>query len=97
MSSRRGRGGRDAVDFVVFIRFGGIFFVFFVRFFSSSFERTRPAASMRPPCLIYLSISSTPYLEFRRAGAEESSATVKYGMENITKYISNHISCWVSA
>ena len=31
--------------------FSGFFFVFF-------FERTRPAASMRPPCLIYLSTSS---------------------------------------
>ena len=30
-------------------------FVFFQRFF---FERTRPAASMRPPCLIYLSTSA---------------------------------------
>ena len=29
---------------------------FFFRFFF--FERTRPAASMRPPCLIYLSTSS---------------------------------------
>ena len=34
---------------------GAIFFVFFsVLFF---FERTRPAASMRLPCLIYLSTS----------------------------------------
>ena len=32
------------------------FFVFLSRFFS--FERTRPAASMRPPCLIYLSTST---------------------------------------
>ena len=31
------------------------FFVFFFRFFI--FERARPAASMRPPCLIYLSTS----------------------------------------
>ena len=32
------------------------FFVFFFRFFF--FERARPAASMRPPCLIYLSTSN---------------------------------------
>ena len=34
------------------------FRVFFVRFFFF-FERTGPAASMRPPCLIYLSASNT--------------------------------------
>ena len=33
---------------------------FFFRFFFVifSFERTRPGSSMRPPCLIYLSISN---------------------------------------
>ena len=35
------------------------FFVFCVFFsFFSFFERTRPAASMRPPCLIHLSTSN---------------------------------------
>ena len=34
------------------------FFVFFFPIFFSFFERTRPAASMRPPCLIYLSTST---------------------------------------
>ena len=32
-----------------------VFFFFSIFFF---FERTRPAASMRPPCLIYLSTST---------------------------------------
>ena len=45
------------VGFVVCFRWGEIFFlVFFFRFFF--FERTRPAASMRPPCLIYRSTST---------------------------------------
>ena len=36
----------------------GFFCVFFhLGVFFFSFERTRPAASMRPPCLIYLSTS----------------------------------------
>ena len=49
--SRGGRGRRTAVYIVVCFGLGP--FSFF-RFF---FERTRPAASMRPPCLIYPSIS----------------------------------------
>ena len=56
MPSRVARGGRAAVDFVVSFGWGGFFRDFFFRFFFF-FERTRPAASMRPPCLIYLSIS----------------------------------------
>ena len=52
--SRCGRGRRAAVGFVVCFRWVGI--SFFFRFFF--FERTRPAASMRTPCLIYLSASS---------------------------------------
>ena len=53
--SRGGRGRRAAVYFV--LRFGcGFFFrVFFCFFF---FERTRPAESIRPSCLIYLSAST---------------------------------------
>ena len=49
MPSRVGRGRRAAVDFVVCFGWGGrIFqFFFFLRFFSF-FERTRPAATMRP-------------------------------------------------
>ena len=35
---------------------GAAGFRFFLRFFY--FERTRPAARMRPPCLIYLSTST---------------------------------------
>ena len=50
--------------------FRGVFWVrrnfwcFFVFFFS---ERTRPAASMRPPCLIYLSTSTWETLRVRTA------------------------------
>ena len=49
--SRGGRGRRAAVDFVLCFGCGGI--SCFFRFFLS--ERTRPAASMWPPSLIYLS------------------------------------------
>ena len=54
--SRSSRGRLAAVDFVVCVVWG----VFFVCFFSILFflERTRPASSMTPPCLIYLSTSS---------------------------------------
>ena len=41
---------------------GAVGFCFF--FFLFFFERTRPAASMRPPCLIYLSLSN----EAKRGG-----------------------------
>ena len=51
---RVGRRRRAAVDFVVCYVCGGISFI--LRFFH--FECTRPAASMRPPCLIYLSTSN---------------------------------------
>ena len=61
--SRGGRGRQAAVDL-----FRGVFFlclvgfrVFFVRFFSSN---TRPAASMRPPCLIYLSTTMITLYSF---------------------------------
>ena len=56
MTSRVGRGRRAAVDFVVRYGWGGFSFLFFRYFFF--FERTRSAASMRPPCLIYLSTSA---------------------------------------
>ena len=52
--SRGGRGRRAAVDFVVCFGAAG-FRVFFCFVF---FERTRTAASMRPPCLIYTSNST---------------------------------------
>ena len=54
--SRGGRGRRAAVDFVVCFGWGGFFKVFFQFFFF--LERTRPAASMRPPCLIDLYTSN---------------------------------------
>ena len=51
--SRGGRGRRAAVDFVVCFECLVGFRVFFFLFLY--FERTWPAASMRPPCLSYLS------------------------------------------
>ena len=54
MPARAARGRRAAVDFVVCFGRGG-FFSFFRLYF---FERTRPAASMGPTCLIYLSTSN---------------------------------------
>ena len=53
--SRGGRGRRDAADFVGYFGCGGISNLFFSLFFF--FGRTRPAASMKSPCLIYLSTS----------------------------------------
>ena len=48
---------------------GGIFFVFFFSVFFF-FERTRPAASMRTPCIIYLSTSyeneARPFFAYRQ-------------------------------
>ena len=56
--SRGGRGSRDAVDSMVVFWGGADFFVLlFFSIYFLFFERTRPAASMRPPCLIYLSTS----------------------------------------
>ena len=51
---RGGRGRRSCCGFrgVFWVRRDFVFFRFFF------FERARPAASMRPPCLIYLSASS---------------------------------------
>ena len=55
--SRGGRGRRAAVAFALCFGWGGLFRdYYFSDFFFS--ERTRPAASMRPPCLIYLSASN---------------------------------------
>ena len=56
-ASRVGRGRRAGVDFVVCFGCSGIYSVLF--FFPAYFffERTRPAASMRTPCPIYLSSS----------------------------------------
>ena len=53
-----GRCRRAAVDFVVFFWVGRIFFPFFSFRFYFVFEGTRPAGSMRLPCLIYLSTST---------------------------------------
>ena len=55
-SSRGGRARRAAVDFVVCFGCDGMSLLFSRFFFV--FERTRPAASMRLPCLIYLFISN---------------------------------------
>ena len=54
--SRGGRGRRAAVNLVVCFGWGGRFRFFLSIFFF--FERTRPAASMRPPFFIYTSTSS---------------------------------------
>ena len=59
--SRGVRGRRAAVDFVVCFGRGEFFRVFFFDFFF--FERTRPAANMRPPCFIYLSTSNQHVLQ----------------------------------
>ena len=55
--SRGGRGRRAAVDIVVCVGRGGLFFVFVFSVFFF-FERTRPTASMRPPYLNYISTSN---------------------------------------
>ena len=55
--SRVGRGRQAAVDFVVCFGCGG-FFRFFLKEFLFYFERTQPAASMRPAFLVYLSTST---------------------------------------
>ena len=54
--SRGGRGRRAPMGFVVCVLgAAGFRFFLFLFFF---FERPRPAASMRPPCLIYFSTSN---------------------------------------
>ena len=70
MPSRGGRGRRAAVVFVVCFRWGGFFRGFFFRFFL--IERTRPAASVRPPCLIDLSITSVFCHERQRPPAQNA-------------------------
>ena len=55
--SRGGRGRRAAADFVVCIGCGTISSFFFVSVFFP-LERTRTAASMKQPCLIYLSTNT---------------------------------------
>ena len=57
MRPRVGRGRQAAVDFVVCFGCGG-FFRFFLKEFLFYFERTQPAASMRPAFLVYLSTST---------------------------------------
>ena len=54
-SSRGGRGRRAAVDFVVCFGWGEFLCFVFFRFFLF-FERTRPAASMRPPLASFTSL-----------------------------------------
>ena len=55
MPSRVRCGRRAAVEFVVCFGWGGFFRVFFSRMFFF-FERTRPAASMRPPFASFTSL-----------------------------------------
>ena len=57
MPSRGGRGRQLLwIRGVFWVRRD--FFVIIIIFVFFLFERTRPAASMRPPCLIYLSTSN---------------------------------------
>ena len=73
--SRFGRGCWAAVDFVVCFGCGGIFSCFFPPIFVF-FERTRPAASMRPPsCLIYHSTSTRPQRNKHRLKRDFPNAT----------------------
>ena len=51
---RGGRGRRAGMDFGVCFGWGGFLRIILFQIFFF-FERTRPAASMRPPCFIYLS------------------------------------------
>ena len=62
--SRGGRGHRVAVDFAVCFGWGEIFPNFFF------FERTRLAAIMRPPCLIYF------YAKYEATPRERSDRAV---------------------
>ena len=67
---RGGRGRRSCCGFrgVFWVRRDFVFFRFFF------FERTRPAASMRPPCLIYLSTSNCrPYVSTRRRLCDDTA------------------------
>ena len=67
MPSRVGFGRRAAVDFVVYFGGGADFFrvVFFDLFFF--FERTQPAASMRPPLASFTSLLvMRPFFAFRQ-------------------------------
>ena len=56
--SRGGRGRQAAVDFVVCFGCSSIYFVCFFFLVLFFLERTRPAAKMRTPCLIYLSTTN---------------------------------------
>ena len=71
---------------------GAFFFFFFFDFFF--FERTRPAASMRPPCLIYLSTSTAvdDCTELRYSSVFTSSARAgKYRGSGCTTYNAHSI------
>ena len=70
MLSRVGRGRRAAVALVVCFRWGGFFRVFLLAFFF--FERTQPAASVRPPCLIYPSTTCVFCRERQRPPAQNA-------------------------
>ena len=66
------------IYFVVCFGCGGIFPFFFFVFFSSNFERTRPTASMRTPCLIYFVLHVTlkvmPHTAHRPSLLQEAAA-----------------------
>ena len=90
-SSRVGRGRWAAVDFVVCFGRGGIS-CFFLVFFSSNFERTRPVASMRPPCLIYLSTSTDCESRTRPISTNPGSMEAgKYGLTRGTCFVARRL------
>ena len=71
--SRGGRGCRAAVHVVVCFACDGISRVFCFVFF---FKRTRPVASMRPPCVIYLSSSNEAvYLPISKKASHAGART----------------------
>ena len=74
--SRVGRGRRAAVDFVVCFGWG-VFFRVFCSFFS--FERTRPAASTRRPCLMYL----PPSIESRPRERRDRGRFLPFGQKSV--------------
>ena len=62
--------------FRVCFGWGRFVHVFFFSIFFSLFERTRPAASMRPPCLIYLSTINSTYIPGMSLGLQFFSTYV---------------------
>ena len=75
-------GGLLWISWSVFA-WGGFFRVFFFDLFFS-FERSRPAASMRLPCLIYLSTSDSIRISIRFSQSWLYQATIEQYIANVT-------------